>query len=58
MESMLRGNCGRLGLHSRMSGHKEAWTQLLMEGGFLLAWQEPQGRYSGKTTLGECNFLE
>ena len=35
MEGMLKGNCGKLVSHSRVSGRKDAWTLLLMKGGSL-----------------------
>ena len=35
MEGMLKGNCDKLVSHSRVSGHKDAWTLLLTKGGSL-----------------------
>ena len=35
MKGMLKGNCGKLVSHSRVSGHKDAWTLLLTKGGSL-----------------------
>ena len=35
MEGMLKGNCDILVSHSRVSGHKDAFTLLLTKGGSL-----------------------
>ena len=35
MEGMLKGSCGKLVSHSRVSGSKDAWTLLLTKGGSM-----------------------